>query len=806
MSIIGSNILAGAAGQGGGYTIENSLRLRSSASAYLSRTPASAGNRQTFTYSVWVKRGSISSRMSILDAYASSAGHVLEFQSDNTLDFYSWGGGATILEVKTTQVFRDLSAWYHIVFAVDTTQATASNRVKLYVNDSLVTAFDVASYPSQNASLYIDNNIVHDIGRRGDAQFYFDGYLTEVNFIDGQALTPSDFGDYNEDTGVWQPAAYAGTYGTNGFYLPFSDATNTTTLAADASGNGNDWTPNNISLTSGATYDSMTDTPTPYAGGGNYAVLNPLDNGGVTLSNANLTITGSGNAFKIVRNTFGMSSGKWYCEFVITTQSAPSRIDFGLLGYPATLSGFLGDTANGYAVFESGGNIAKYNNSTGATLVAGNSLDPSDVQMLAYDADAGKLWFGKNGSWFASGDPTAGTSPVFSSVSGQTYFVAVQAYNSSDVGKVNFGQRPFAYTPPTGFLPLHTGNLPDSAIVDGSEYFDVSTWTGTGGNRTISGLTFQPDLVWVKSRSSAYWHNLYDSIRGVGSTKNLSSNTTNAEGNSADLYGYVSALTSDGFSMTNGTDASFDDIWTNDVGATYVAWNWKANGAGVSNTDGSITSTVSANPTAGFSVVTYIANNVAGATVGHGLNTAPQLIIQKDRDSTEAWLTYHKSLGATKYLLLNSTIAAPTSASAWNNTEPTSSVYSLGAGYISTNDHVAYCFAEVEGYSKFGSYTGNGSTDGPFVFTGFRPKFVMVKRTDSSGSWQIKDTARNTSNLADLTLFANLSNAEYTAFYFYDLLSNGFKVRGSDAELNASGGNYIYMAFAENPFKNSLAR
>lgn len=326
-------------------------------------------------------------------------------------------------------------------------------------------------------------------------------------------------------------------------------------------------------------------------------------------------------------------------------------------------------------------------------------------------------------------------------------------------------------------------------------YFDVVTYTGTGATQTISGLNFQPDFVWIKSRSAATDNKLTDAVRGA--TKGLISNSTGAE--TTDSTG-ITAFTSSGFTL--GSSSVY-----NNSGATYVAWCWKANGSGSSNTSGSITSTVSANTTSGFSVVTYTGTG-ANATVGHGLGVAPSMVIVKQRNTTRSWLVYNSNIGATKYLVLDTTDAAGTYAFFWNNTEPTSSVFSIGTdGAVNTSGgtYVAYCFAPVAGYSAFGSYTGNGSADGPFVFTGFRPAFVLTKRTDSTGDWQLMDSSRDTYNVANKALFPNYALAESTG-YSKDFLSNGFKIRDSGASLNASGGTYIYMAFASAPLKFSLAR
>ena len=785
MSIIGSNILAGASGQGGGYTIENSLRFRSSASAYLSRTPASAGNRKTWTWSAWVKRGKLNATNYIFGA-PTNYSSAFRFNSDGT--FLFTGASSTQFLFQTSAVYRDVSAWYHIVVVLDTTQATSTNRVKIYINGLQVTAFITANYPSLNLDGEINNNHYHGIGTPSSGDTH-DGYLTEVNFIDGQALDPSSFGEFDAVTGVWKPVGYTGTYGTNGFYLPFSDNTTTTTLVADSSGNGNNWTPNNISLTSGVTYDSMTDTPTPYAGGGNYCTLNPLmlAGAGIDVAQGNLYANRNSSGWARIAGSIGVTSGKWYWEITPTNNTISQMFGIGLGNTPSNYPGYDSNT------YGFSGNGLKYNNATGASY---GSYSAGQIVGVALDLDNGKIWFSCNGTWQASGDPAAGANAAFTSVSG-TYFPEYGLNGISANGQTNFGQRPFAYTPPTGFKPLHTGNLPDSAIVDGSEYFDVVTRTGTGAEVTVTGLQFQPDLLWTKTRSNAVNHNL----TGTGLTYNysfLQTNTTEPENTSASQYYMIP--TSDGYTVGTG-----DNI--NQVSRTFVDWVWKANGAGVSNTDGSITSTVSANPTAGFSVVTYTGTGTSSETVGHSLGTAPSMLIVKRRNLTGNWNVWHSGIPATNALYLNLTNGSQSEPTAWNSTAPTSSVFSIGLDNNTGNTFVAYCFAEVESYSKFGSYLGNGSSDGPFVYLGFRPAFVLIKST-AGDNWTIVDTSRNTYNVADARLFPSNASAEATGTANCDLLSNGFKVRigSSDTGANGNGTTYIYMAFAENPFKNSLAR
>jgi hypothetical protein len=410
--------------------------------------------------------------------------------------------------------------------------------------------------------------------------------------------------------------------------------------------------------------------------------------------------------------------------------------------------------------------------------------------------DAGTLVCYKNGT-------SQGT--LVSSLSG-TYYSYATMYNTNNV-TYNFGQRAFAYTAPSGFKALCTQNLPTPAVVQGDDYFNTVLYTGTGSAQSITGVGFQPDFLWVKPRNNASSHHLIDAVRGI--KKHLFSNLTNAEETANAGTGFTS-FDSNGFSL--GTDTSTTGN-TNLSTVTYAAWNWKANGAGSSNTAGTITSTVSANTTSGFSIATFtqLSGSPYVGTVGHGLGVAPSMVIIKDRSIANGWLVYHASLGATQYLVLSSTAAAATGSNAFNNTAPTSTVFTTAAGSTYWGNAgataVAYCFAPVAGYSAFGSYTGNGSSDGPFIYTGFKPNFVMVKQTNTSGnSWWMFDGVRSPTNAVYNRLAADLSDAEYSNSSTFDFLSNGFKLRFSDTAWNGSGSTYIYACFAASPFKYSLAR
>ena len=343
-------------------------------------------------------------------------------------------------------------------------------------------------------------------------------------------------------------------------------------------------------------------------------------------------------------------------------------------------------------------------------------------------------------------------------------------------------------------------------ITKPNQHFDATLYTGTGAatqTATNSG-SMQPDFVWIKDRSQSTRHVLTDSVRGVG--KSLYSSTTDSEGTD-DSTGYLSAFNSNGFTLNRGSGGLGERVnYTSD---NYVAWQWKAGGAAVANTSGSISSQVSVNSTAGFSIVTYTGTG-ANATVGHGLGVVPSLYVVKRRNNVDGWFVYSNQLAATQYLRLNTTAAAATF-NFWQDTAPTSSVFSISTDVsvnANSDTYVAYCFAQVAGYSAFGSYTGNGSTDGTFVYTGFRPRWILIKvSSGGTGSWILYDTARNTYNVSQSILYPNLSDAEATTSSAnLDILSNGFKLRTSNADFNGSTFTYIYACFAENPFKYANAR
>ena len=776
----------------GGYEIERSLRLNSSDSAYLSRTPASAGNRKTWTWAGWVKRSGLSNSFPVFSAGVTGTSYLLcRFRPGDTFGFDQFGTANNFF-VETIPVYRDASAWYHVVFAFDTTQSTQSNRIKVYINGVQQALTAGTNWPAQNADLLINNNIPHSVGSdvSGFGGGYLSGYLADIHFIDGQALTPTSFGEFDTN-GVWQPKAYAGSYGTNGFHLPFSDNSTAAALGTDTSGNSNTWTVNNLSVTTGAGNDSLVDSPTNYgedtgAGGevrGNYATFNPTEastSGAKTLTNGNLDVLLNAHAARLTIPPI-QASGKYQWEITIGSKTA-AYYQMGL-----NLLSMVYAAGDLHVTFRSDGLLS--NTLSGSWSGTGVSYTSGDIITVTYDNAINACSFYKNGVFSAtftvSGTPQAALNfGVFYGGSGNTNYT------------LNAGQRPFAY-PVSGFKALCTTNLPEPTIADGSTAMDVKLYTGNGSTQTISGMNFDPDLVWIKGRSGATDYALYDTVRTA--TKQLESNTTTAE--TTEATG-LTAFATGGFSL--GALAQ-----VNTSSATYAAWTWDAGTSTVTNTQGSITSQVRANASAGFSVVTYTGTS-APASIGHGLGVAPTFAIIKRRDFAQDWYVSTTVIsGLLDYLALNKT-----SASAWTGVSvPSSTVFNLGTGESNNalgSTYVGYCFAPVAGYSSFGRYTGNGLADGPFVYTGFRPKYLLWKST-GSGQWFIHDTSRSPYNFSDLELVAETSGAEYSANgagagQRLDFLSNGFKVRTSNIASNSNGVTYIYAAFAEHPFSISRAR
>ena len=739
-----------------------------------------------FTIEFWAYVLNNSSNAYIFDTNVNGMvigyGNPIGSPSLNRWRYYNGSNGSWTLYTSNPEPV--LNQWTHISLCRN------KGRTTFYVNGVATSAeLDSTNYTNVNSSTL-------NIGRYGAGGNIHNGYLQELRIYKGVAKY------------------------TGGFDVP------------------RPYTPVGI-----ATWRAVPDTTA-----NNFATMNPLigatpRSGGtitstiVTYTDGNLTTRNSANggyapAMQSHSNV-GMTTGKWYWE---------------ASNFSTTSNEFFGISKGNEIVTPSGGGtgiecLLAYSSSSGTLVLStqydGNSRisatlnnspgtgisSTSDVIGFAFDVTNSSLSVYRNGVSNNTATGIAATSNV------REWFVT-KAASSSGTGSGmswNFGQNPtfsgnttagtytdsnnkglFKYQPPSGFLALCEDNLPTPAISDPGKYFKTVLYTGDGASgRSIVGVGFTPDLVWIKARTIAYNHRVFDSVRGAGKDNFLMPNLTVAEGDSGNYYGGISSFNADGFSMVYGTGGS--NIGINASGENYVAWCWKA-GAGTTstNTNGSITSVVSVNQDAGFSIVSYTGTG-ANATVGHGLGKVPKMVIIKQRSlSGYSWVVYHSGLtNANYYVALESTIGQTSVPALFNSTAPTSSVFSVGTETAVSgngNTFIAYCWAEIEGFSKFGSYVGNNSTDGPFCYCGFRPAWVMIKSSSASvGNWLIMDNARNSTNPVDLDLYANLTNIE-SQYARFDYISNGFKVRNTSSEMNGSGVTYIFVAFAESPFQTANAK
>ena len=786
MSVLNNTgILAGASGAvvdpGEPLEVENSVRFNSGDAAYLSETPSGAGNRRTFTHSFWIKRSALGSQKTIFSGNSASNfsnGWQICFENDDTL---SVNGSSPTFNLTTSQVFRDTSAWYHIVVSTDTTQPT----VKIYINGSQVTAFGTENYPSQDDDMHWNGAFLNRMSGLGyTSSVDFDGYLADVHFVDGTALDATSFGLTDGTTGQWVPKDCSGdlTYGTNGFYFKFDNAS---VLGEDSSGENNDWTPANLQSNS----DVFADVPgTPYDngsyGGGNYATLMGNLPYLPVMADGNLEVSETqGSAWKCAHSSMGMSTGKWYAEYTPINLSGTQMIGIIRLDdvvYTSNLP--IVDKTWGFGYISAGIIRSAYNQVNETDASYGSTWQNGDVIGVAYDADTQALTYYKNGvsqgatSWTVA--PSAGT-----------YAFAISIIDNTAKGRWNFGGTAFAHTPPTGYKALNAYNSDAPTITDPSKHFDVATDTGANILSAATGLTDGADFVWIKDRANSSDHILFNRINdtGMDGTPHLRSNETDTE------------ATCGTYSAPSGNS---------------VGWAWNAGTTtDPSNNDGSIQSEVRANTTAGFSCVSYSGSGSTD-TIGHGLSSPPQFIIAKNRENTFDWGVYHVSAGPTVYLKLNWGDSTSTQAT-WQNTAPTSSVFYVG-NYNSVNqgpaeDYTAYCWTSVPGYSKFSRYEGNNSADGPFIALGFRPAMILIKNIDTnSTNWAIYDNKRDTFNGATKVLAADSSgggnaNDGWQSSNPVDFLSNGFKLRNTTGEVNGNY-TYIYAAWAESPTKYSRAR
>jgi hypothetical protein len=788
------------------HTVNNSARFDDADSNYLSRTFVTPTSAYKWTFSTWFKRGKLGDMTFIGQGDYNAQYTALYFNGSNQFQFQERGSGVWNLLLTSNRQFTDTSSWHHLVVAYDT--ATSTTATKVYIDGREITSWSATTYPgSTNTASSWNSAGTAWIGEVpvNTPGYYMDGYLAETMFVDGYALAASVFGQTDTSTNRWIPkevttatinAAGGGSsgWGNNGFYLAYGAKT---ALGTDTSGEGHDWTMNNMDASGG---NQMYDTPTR-----NTAIIAPdawigtggagFNSGGLTISEGNLTAAVSSSSIGAVSrgwSNWGVQSGKWYFENTITVKGV-----WGSGGVGIASAYNSNDVTNGtsyywqnqpplainyYAENNNGGTQQIRRNVDNSNSIIGTqTITAGDTMALALDLDSNpatvKYYYNNT------------LKDTYTIPTQNLWWIPITAYSGTGTSSYNFGQwvrlnsvdmtynsgagGNFRYTPPTGHKALNQDNLPAQT-----------------GN--ITGFS------WIKNRDATDSHILQDRVRGA--TNYVVSNDTDLTATNANS---VQKFLQQGVQIGN-MDAVNTDV------EGYVLWQWAANGTGTLNEEGSIDSTVSANTDASFSVVKYTGTGSA-ATVGHGLSTAPSFILNKTLASgtDNNWIVYHSEVGATKAAFLNLNLAPVTGSGYWNDVAPTATVFSIGTDRDSAVDYINYCWAEVEGYSKFGSFTGNNSSDGPFIYMPFSPSYFMFKRTDGNGDWYTFDSTRSPYNPATNLLAANQNKTESTMASdstngTIDFLSNGIKFRsGNGSDFNGSGATFIYAAWAEHPFGGS---
>jgi len=811
-----------------GQVIKGSLRFQNNSSTYLTRTPSSAGNRSAYTGSVWVKRtefapennsNSNAYNYTIFNAGTNSANNIdfIKFYKNagtddaNKIEYGSYTGSYQY-HIMTNAKYRDPSGWYNVVWNYNGTTA------KLYVNGEQITSFDTNTQ-NGGSSGHFNNTVAHVIGHTCDQNnsSQFDGYMSQFYWIDGQTLEPDSFGFTDPLTNTWKPKKYTGTFGTNGFYLPMD---NQDDFEKDKSGNGNHFTKNNFSGTS-IDPDVVKDSPSGAVFGGraqtgitttssapsNYATLNPLwvDSYDASLTNGNLDYSCdlSGN-YPDRFSTIGVSSGKYYVEF--TVGALGNSTFYGVASNPRQNLNYIGATSTSWSYFQNGN---KYNNNSNTSY--GASFTANDTIGIALDLDAKTLVFYKNG---------VSQGVAYSSLPDGTYFFGISQTGTAST-KSNFGQKPYKYAPPQGFLPLSTASVtPKKVFTHPERYVGIATYKGSGSTNQIisanavqlvdggsNSSTFNPDWIWIADRytnGGAKW--LFDSVRG--SNKYIQTNSSNRDGTR------TFTINNNGVSIPAG-----DGSYNYNDSKQYVAFYLKAGGssntfnvddigysttaaAGITEGDLSLTG-ASIGTKQGFSICKF--NSPAaydGSTWGHGLTQSPDFVIMKHTDNSGNFQVYHSSIPS-NYLFLNAINAAAGS----NNWTITSTTATCGAGLWTHNNvsTVAYHWHDVPGLQKFGKFYGTRTNAQDYVYCGFKPAVVWLKRTDNTGKWALFDTQRNKFNVAPTHNFLSDTVDEQGAATgdSIDIVSNGFVVRSTNAYTDSnSTQQYIFCAWAEAPASN----
>ena len=798
----------------------------------------------------WVKRNKVGFYSNLFSGSLGGSGvpqSSLYFDTDNALKSISYTGSAYVYDYRTAALFRDTTSWYHIWVQIDTTDGTQADRFKLYVNGVRITVFSNAGLIADGSPDIRGFNEDGLIAYFGHTNTSYGGnvYYSDWYFIDGSAVSPVDtVGEFKG--GVFIPKSYSPTFGNNGFNLKFDQvgvgSPSSSTIGADSSGSSRHF------ISTAGTDAVASDCAMPDSPENNFCTMNPLHfratYGMATLSEGNLAYgsTGLSSSWGAQFSTFNLNSGKWYAEVLTkgNTSCSIGVMNVGHYGYQHFLVQNPQNATGNWTLFMDGtdtksrlnGSLADptytaFNNDQ----VLGIALNADDKELSFYVDGTLQTGLGSSGvidistggssndAWSFTANTANGVSLTFVWNFGQDSSFAGDETATSNADANGNGT--FHTAPPSGYLALCSANLEDSTIGPNSttqsdDYFNIILYDGDGATtQDITGVGFQPDWTWIKEVSSTSGHVLADSNRGYD--KYLTSNENVDESN-----GVLNSVLSNGFRTTNSGA-------TNEDGESYVAWNWLANGgtatATISESGNNPAAVVQANPTAGFSIVTYTGTGGTG-TIAHGLGALPNMIIIKNRDRDINWLVYHRNLSATNaYLHLENTDVEATNNAFFSNSGHSTTTFSIGNSNHTNADGealVAYCFADIEGYSKFGTYTANGVDDGSFVHLGFRPSFVMLKNTSNNtngGNWVMMDDTRLGDDvgainpiLSHITANTNAAEFDSASYPLADFLSNGFKLRlggtGSGVARNvnnAAGNIYIYMAFASSPFKYANA-
>lgn len=788
------------ADDGGGSAIDvgdikNSLRFRKSFGnqPYLVKPGVVVpGNLyRVVNLSAWVKPSfQASARVVHSSIYATNYRFLFYFdQSIGALGIYGMYNGTLQYDLVSAAAFRDPNAWYHIEAYIDTNQAVATDRIKLFVNGVRIQSWmsGRGNFPAQNGYGWIlDPSLQVRVGVDSEAPNFFDGYIARACLVDGVVLPEGSFGRRNPQTGQWitktkaEVKAVVDSGLANSFMLEFDNGTSLTTLGYDTSAKGNNFTASGFVLTAGNSYDWMTDSP-----GANYATFNSL---------------ATHSTYQPHTGNLGYSSisGSWLCSPATQAIVYPAYAEFswqaggdgnvirGIVNIERslrTINSYPGSHGDSYGYFGLNGNKI----TGGVATATGVTSGAGDIIGVAYNPNTGNLWVSKNGVWIGGGDPALGMSPLFTVVNPNLrYTFATGLQSTSDYA--NFGQKPFAYTPPTGFKALCAQNLPEPAIMLPSKHFDTVLALGSQLQSAIGALGFD-DYRWVKNRvDGGTGHVHWDVARGY--PKRLDSTSSGPQLN----FTYAQLVQAN----------------------AHAAWVWKANGAPVSNTKGTVTSQVSVNVEAGFSVSKFNAGAAGNKTVGHGLPKAPDFWFVKDAIAAAGNFNWYvgcrKGLIPSQWLMyLNLTNTAINNSRIWANAAPTADVLSFESGYTvgaNNDDSMLFAMTEIPGFSKVFVFTADGINDGSFLHCGFRPAFMMMKNTGVGSDWWIWDSRRTTANPMLSVMYANLPNAEYTdtSTFAADFVSNGVKMRSSNSTVQGAGSEYVAILFAESPFKYSNAR